>query len=321
MTGSSATPDTAPTSADVLRRKGKSFYWAGQFLSPDQFGKAADVYQLCREIDDLVDEAVTPAQARSADQQLAALHSVLMSRLPSISEKTMFYRQAESLLGAHPLAMSALGDLVASIRNDLGTVRVADRSELLSYCYGVAGTVGVVMSCLLEASEREQAVLHAIDLGIAMQLTNISRDVLEDAHLNRVYLPADGAGGILAPKDILAGNQMARHGAWLGVRELLELAELYYRSGWQGLRYLPFRPRLAIAVAAKVYREIGQQILQKGEEHYWQGRCVVGPAQKLKVSVGALARLMLKSTSRQGARHDPGLHHGLTTSFVLHSPK
>jgi phytoene synthase len=305
------------TSGDVLRRKGKSFYWAGQLLSGEQFEKAADLYRLCRSIDDLADEATTPDQARSADRQLAALHGALMSRPTPLAEKTELYQQAESVLGTHPLAMSALGDLVGSARQDLGSVRLADHAGLLRYCYGVAGTVGVMMTCLLDVPERRQALPHAIDLGIAMQLTNISRDVLEDAHLNRIYLPADGAAGILAPKDILAVNQMARHRAWLGVRELVELAESYYRSGWQGLQYLPLRPRLAIAVAAKVYREIGQQILQRGEERYWQSRCVVGPTQKLTLSVSAVAQIIAGSTGRQAARHDPRLHQGLTTSLDL----
>jgi phytoene synthase len=307
----------AGAGAEVLRRKGKSFYWAGQLLTGAQLDRAADLYRLCRNIDDLADEASTPAETLSADRQLRELHEALVSKRSLTDEKTALYEQAESLLGTDPMALNALADLVDTVRQDLGPVRLADRAELLRYGYGVAGTVGVMMTCLLKARERKEALPHAIDLGIAMQLTNISRDVLEDAHLNRMYLPANGVAGHLAPEDIIAGDQVARHRAWLGVRELLGIAEIYYRSGWQGLGYLPSRSRMAIAVAAKVYREIGQQILRRGEERYWQSRCVVGPAQKLKASAGAFVQLAAGAISRHPVRHDPALHQSLSIRFDL----
>ncbi|UQG54759.1 MULTISPECIES: phytoene/squalene synthase family protein [unclassified Marinobacter] len=321
MTDSVAETTLTATGADVLRRKGKSFYWAGQLLTAEQLESAADLYRICRSIDDLADEASTPAQAMAADRQLGEFHQALMSRPTLADENPNLYQQAELLLGEHPLALSALGDLVATVRRDLDLVRVADQAELLRYCYGVAGTVGVMMTCLLNAREREKALPHAIDLGIAMQLTNISRDVLEDAHLNRLYLPADGAGGTITPEDIVAGNRDARHQAWLGVRNLLGMSEAYYRSGWHGLGYLPFRARLAIAVAAKVYRQIGRQILQRGEQRYWQSRCVVGSAEKLKVSVAAVVQLTAGAISRQSIRHDHELHQGLITSLKLRQPE
>jgi phytoene synthase len=321
MTESVAETNLSATGADVLRRKGKSFYWAGQLLTAEQLESAADLYQICRNIDDLVDEASTPNQAMAAERQLGEFHQALISRPTLADEPPNLYHQAELLLGEYPMALSALGDLVDTVRRDLDLVRVADQAELLRYCYGVAGTVGVMMTCLLNAREREKALPHAIDLGIAMQLTNISRDVLEDAQLNRLYLPADGAAGTIAPEDIVAGNRVARHSAWLGVRDLLDLSEAYYRSGWQGLGYLPFRARLAIAVAAKVYRQIGRQILQRGEQRYWQGRCVVGSAEKLRVSVGAVVQLAAGAISRQPIRHDHALHQGLTTSLKLRQPE
>jgi phytoene synthase len=321
MTESIAGASLSATGADVLRRKGKSFYWAGQLLPPEQLESAAGLYQICRSIDDLADEASTPAEARAADRQLGEFYQALISRPALADEKPKLYQQAELLLGEHPLALSALGDLVDTVRRDLGLVRVGDQAELLRYCYGVAGTVGVMMTCLLNAREREKALPHAIDLGIAMQLTNISRDVLEDAHLNRLYLPADGATGTITPEDIVAGNGIARHQAWLGARDLLGVAEAYYQSGWQGLGYLPFRARFAIAVAAKVYRQIGRQILQRGEQRYWQSRCVVGSAEKLRVSVGAVVQLAAGAVNRQSVNHDKALHQSLTTSLELRQPE
>jgi phytoene synthase len=311
----------AATNTEVLRRKGKSFYWAGQLLTEQQLNNAAQLYQLCRNIDDIADEAVTVAQVKAADKQLGEFHQALVAKPMASATTSLLYQQAQSLFDVQPLALHALADLVNTVRQDLQLVRVSEHAALLRYCYGVAGTVGVMMTCLLGARQREKALPHAIDLGIAMQLTNISRDVLEDAHLNRMYLPADGIAGVIAPDAIIAANTLARHNAWLGVVDLLNLAEKYYKSGWQGLGYLPFRARLAIAVAAKVYRQIGQQILQKGEQQYWQSRSVIGLVQKLKLTVVALFQVALAAVSRQTTAHNKALHYHLNSSVKLPSQK
>lgn len=301
---------------DVLRRHGRSFYWAGQLLSGEQLSKAASLYSLCRGIDDLADDALTQSEKALAQQKLSALDQALSERRPPEGELRPVYLQAQQLLSGEPLALGALRDMIGTVQLDLQPVRVSSRRELLQYAYGVAGTVGVMMTCLLEAREPSRALPHAIDLGIAMQLTNIARDVLEDAHLGRVYLPSDGAGGTLTPGALVEGCSESQHRAWRGVRELLTLAERYYTSGWQGLGYLPLRARLAIAVAARVYREIGRQILRRGEHRYWQHRSVVSSALKLRVSVKALVQLMAESMSHRQTAHDPSLHIGLDTCLI-----
>lgn len=305
--------DPSSTSTEVLRRNGRSFHWAGQLLSGDQLANAASLYSLCRGIDDLADEAVTASQRASAEQQLQALNQALAQGQPPGEPLRQVYEQAHELLAQDPVALQALQDLIATVQQDLNPVHVADQAELLQYCYGVAGTVGVMMSCLLGAQPRAQALAHAIDLGVAMQMTNIARDVLEDAELGRVYLPATGAAGTLEPRALVAGHAPSRHQAWLGVRQLLAHAEAYYASGWQGLRYLPPRPRLAIAVAARLYREIGRQILRRGEAAYWQRRSVVGPLRKLQVSLTAGVRLALAPSNNIVSAHDARLHRHLTT--------
>lgn len=269
-------------------------------------------------------QGVMEGPANNASQyQISTRGSFLRARLALASCRSFECYQEYAVVAAACCELIHNASLVHDdlLDGDLDLVRVADQAELLRYCYGVVGTVGVMMTCLLNAREREKALPHAIDLGIAMQLTNISRDVLEDAHLNRLYLPADGAGGTITPEDIVAGNRDARHQAWLGVRNLLGMSEAYYRSGWHGLGYLPFRARLAIAVAAKVYRQIGRQILQRGEQRYWQSRCVVGSAEKLRVSVAAVVQLAAGAINRQSIRHDHELHQGLITSLKLRQPE
>ncbi|MBS3805513.1 MAG: phytoene/squalene synthase family protein [Oleiphilaceae bacterium] len=301
---------------EVLRRHGRSFYWAGQLLSGEQLARAASLYSLCRGIDDLADEALTDAQKGLARQELSKLDQALSERCPPDGNLGVVYQQAQQLLSDEPLALGALRDMIATVRQDLQPVRMSDYRELLQYAYGVAGTVGVMMTCLLEARERPRALPHAIDLGIAMQLTNMARDVLEDAQLGRVYLPADGAAGTLTPDNLLAGCARSRYQGWQGVCEMIILSESYYKSGWQGLAYLPLRARFSIAVAARVYREIGRQILRRGEEAYWQRRSVVSPGLKLRVSVKALTELMVDSMIHQRTDHDADLHNGLDTCLI-----
>lgn len=309
-------PDQKMPGTEVLRRNGRSFYWAGQLLSGEQMARAANLYSLCRGIDDLADDALTDSEKFRAQQKLSRLEQALAEGRPPGGELDAVYLQAHQLVAGEPLALGALRDMIGTVQQDLEPVRVSSHPELLQYAYGVAGTVGVMMTCLLGARNRSRALPHAIDLGIAMQLTNMARDVLEDAHLGRVYLPASGAAGALAPEALVEGCPRSRNLAWRGVSELLLLAESYYRSGWQGLAYLPLRARLAIAVAARVYREIGQQILRRGEQCYWQRRSVVSPGLKLWVSAKALMQLMGEPMSPQRSYHDPDLHSGLDTCLI-----
>ena len=306
---------------EVLRRNGRSFHWAGQLLSGDQLASAASLYSLCRQIDDLADDAETEAQRRNAAEQLRRLNQALTQGIPPGEPLRPLYDQAQGLLADDPTAQQALRDLIATVQQDLHPVSIEDHVGLLQYCYGVAGTVGIMMASLLDAGPRARALPHAIDLGIAMQMTNIARDVLEDAGLGRIYLPATGAAGALDPTLLIRGHGPSRHQAWLGVQELLAWAERYYASAWQGLGYLPARPRLAIAVAAQLYREIGRRILRQGESAYWQRRSVVGPVRKIRVASAAVVKLLLTPSVTAAPAHDPRLHDELVTCLAAKPPK
>jgi len=299
---------------DVLRVHGRSFYWAGQLLSGAQLSEAASLYSLCRAIDDLADEASTPHQKEVAFCQLTELEAALLHyRLPD-GEIRAIAQQAFTLFAHRPVAMAALRDLVQTIKGDLGPVSISSHSELLQYAYGVAGTVGMMMTCVLDAKNLERALPHAIDLGIGMQLTNMARDVLEDAYLDRIYLPAEGAAGPLEANRLITGDSRARDKAWQGIRELVLIAESYYQSGWEGLANLPVRPRAAIAVAARLYQQIGRKILAEGKAVYWSRRTVVSWPQKIPISLKAIVQLAGETpmeTSRKG--HRTGLHQGIET--------
>lgn len=140
---------------------------------------------------------------------------------------------------------------------DTRPVALDTATHLLRYAHGAAGTVGLLMARALGASA-EAARYHAIDLGIGMQLTNIARDVLEDAGRGRRYIPAEW---LAAPPEAIRRNPVM---AFPAAQLVLRLAEAYYASGLAGLRYLPARSGRAIFVAASLYREIGYRIQRIG---------------------------------------------------------
>ncbi len=262
---------------DVLARGSLSFSFAGWFLPADRRVDAARLYSFCRHVDDLADEAPDPAAARLALDDLAAqLRGDRPRREMAAAMEDLFVRRG--------VDRGAALCLIEAVSSDLDEVRVADDRQLLRYAYGVAGTVGLMMCGVLGVSD-PVARRHAIDLGVAMQLTNICRDVAQDAGIDRVYLPADrlaaaGCGG--SPADVLAGREAVRR----VVSDLLALAERYYASADNGLRFIPVRARLAICVAARVYRAIGLRLLRSGGDAL-AGRTVVPGWEKVGWMVAA----------------------------------
>lgn len=260
----------------TLGRYGRSFRLAGRLLPGPTLGLAADLYAFCREIDDLADEGVDNDDARSA------LHDVRHALLTS-DECHPLAASLLSLNQRHGVSTDAAITLIDTVITDLDPVYVADEAALLRYAHGVAGTVGLMMCAILDA-ESKKAEQHAIDLGIAMQMTNIARDVLEDAARGRLYLPATW----LPPEMTCLSLQTDPKRVFAAVQMLLKRAGHHYRSAEQGYRYLPRRARPAIRAAARLYEAIGLRILARGPNRLFAGRCVVPLPRKLWIMGGSL---------------------------------
>jgi 15-cis-phytoene synthase len=218
------------------------------------------------------------------------------------------FRAAAARLG---LPLESALELIAGVRSDLERVRMETDAELLRYCYRVASTVGLMMSAVLGVRRRE-ALPHAVDLGIAMQLTNIARDVAEDAAMGRVYLPAERlrrAG--VDPEALVAGTADRARVAQV-VCQLLELADAYYRSADGGMRDIPLRVRPAILVASRVYRAIGVRLRRRGADAL-AGRTVVPWHEKLFWASRALGATLDPRLLGFAPRwtHDHSLHSAL----------
>ncbi len=274
-----ADADVAYSAADgVLAQRGHTFHWARRLLSARHAERATRLYGYCRHIDDLADEGLPPAVARA---ELAKARQALQS---GQSEDPTLRDMLQLMAGCGIDAEIPL-ELIRGVEGDLGEVRIADTADLLTYCYRVAGTVGLMMTAALDVAAFE-ALPHAIDLGIAMQLTNICRDVREDALRGRRYLPATLVGA-LEPAALVDPVGAVRATAVQAVYALLALADRHYASGEQGLHHLPAAARAGILVAARGYQEIGV-VLRQRDGDCWSSRAAVGSAAKAAVTLRAL---------------------------------
>ena len=285
----------------VLAAKGRSFHWARHLLGPVHAARATRLYGFCRYIDDLADESTSMAAAR--ESLAAAGRSIRTGR------------------SSHPVIVDALDlmqecridpaimlELIGGVASDVGPVRVPDEAALLRYCYHVAGTVGLMMCRVLDVDD-PAALPHAIDLGIGMQLSNICRDVVDDAAADRRYLPASMVGD-LAPEALADPSESLRPLLRQCIAVLLERADTYYRSGEAGLPYLPVGARSAILVAARLYRAIGMR-LRRRDHAYWAGRVVVHKGAKTLLTAHALLTAVRPSFWSASQRHDEALHAAL----------
>jgi phytoene synthase len=169
-------------------------------------------------------------------------------------------------------------ELLAGFEMDVTDRRYDSLDEILLYCYRVAGVVGVMMALVMGARDK-RALQRAADLGIAFQLTNISRDVLDDARNGRCYLPAEWLAEAGIPADGVARPEH-REALAAVVDRLLTEADRYYRSAGEGLRALNFRSAWAVATALGVYRDIGRVVRRLGPRGRDE-RAVVSTARKL----------------------------------------
>jgi phytoene synthase len=251
-----------------LKKHGKSFYWASFFLPKRNKDAATKLYSICRFFDDLADD-------NNEDQT-----KILTGEFKKICDDLS--HPINEFFTSHNLSIKILGDLVDGLVKDQTDVRIKNEKELIQYAYQVAGTVGLMMSPLIMVNNNK-ANKHAIDLGIAMQLTNIARDIYEDALMNRIYLPQDWISNtnISELTDISANKDLIQiKGA---LKRLILLSETYYKNGFAGMRYIPLKTRLAIFFAAKIYRAIGQKI-KKNRYEYSYKRIYVSTIEKLFIT-------------------------------------
>lgn len=223
-------------------------------MSPISAQRATRLYRFCRFIDDLADEAKDKIAVKEALIRIKSELETGVSEHVVITDAIQLFKECDI-----PIHIPC--ELINGVLSDLSLVRVKTEAELFTYCYRVAGTVGIMMCKVLNVCN-PNALFHAIDLGIAMQLTNICRDVHEDARMDRIYLP-ESLTGDMSPQHVFNENKLKRDILIQSVGTLLDKADDYYASAYLGLAHLPFRSRVSILLAAKLYQAIGHLIQQK----------------------------------------------------------
>ena len=258
------------TNTYSIKSEGKSFYWASFFLPKKNRIAASRLYSICRYLDDVADNSKldTSSQIKNIFNQIKENES---------SEINIFFKKNNINLGI-------LKDLIDGLISDQQNVRVTDEKELIDYSYKVAGTVGLMMLPIINTKDAE-ARKHAIDLGIAMQLTNIARDVYEDAKMNRLYLPKEWLGQVSISDliDIKLDDQKKKL-IELSIKNLIELSDKFYANGFSGMKFIPLRTRLAIFFAAKIYKGIGEKI-KSGGYVYKLERVYLNKLEKLWITI------------------------------------
>jgi phytoene synthase len=262
------------TPQSVMDMHAKSFAWAARFLAPEAKLDAAQLYVFARIADDLADEEeLGPLDARMLELQR------LENNVLSPTSGDELGHKVGHLMQAKGVDSDVVRQFMLCLRQDARQYTVQTTEELLHFAYGVAGTVGQMMCPILGAPHHAQR--YAVALGVGMQLTNIARDVVEDAQRGRCYIPAQW-GASIATLSAPSGEQHIQHSFAL-IKKLLSLADDFYAYGQTGFQYIPANNRRAIRIATTLYRAIGQKILKNGAHAYWRGRTSLGRMEKTKL--------------------------------------
>ena len=242
------------TEKNYLALFAKSCNWAGFFLPKNIYYDCSKLYAFCRVLDDLVDEKI---DIELRTKRFSKIKDVFEESYKKASDDKKLVDQNEYGLIVNNMVTIAdsknikkiiLDDLIEGVGSDLKSkVYLRSVKDLLIYSYRVAGTVGLMMAKILNVNDT-RSLKGAIDLGIAMQLTNIARDVIEDKKMNRQYIKPD----------------------FENIEATLKLADMFYESSFSSIKNIPIKYRFAIIVARRVYRQIGRKIKKKGNMNKYE---------------------------------------------------
>lgn len=284
---------------DSMKTYGKSFYFASMVFNKTIATKVFLLYQYCRYVDDCADEL----EESESREKLKELKSCLddPSNCTNHHLQTLVYD-----LLSFGIASKDLTTLLNGALFDCNKKKITSEADLIDYCYMVAGVVGKMMIPVIGVRDNN-AKAFAIDLGIAMQITNICRDVLEDFKNSRVYLYSFEFNKSEA---CLNTRDNARV-----IKNYISLSETYYKSAFNGLKYIPIRSRVAILIASDVYRAIGKKIKKKGYTIVFKERVYLNTFEKILVSLVSISKLLNPKFWFFKKEHNQDLHKCLSKKF------
>ena len=268
------------SSKNYLSIYAKSFNWAGFFLPKKTYKNCSYLYDFCRVVDNIAD-----------DEDEIEIKKIKFQKFVSDFKQKNFenpvIQNMWNIIHEFNISLEIVYDLFDGIETDIKqNVKIDTRKDLLIYCYRVAGTVGLMMAKILNVNKK-QSLKSAIDLGIAMQLTNISRDVIEDSKKNRSYI----------------------NGNFEEINSTIKLADTFYKNSFYSIREIPLSFRFSILVARRIYRKIGYKILKKKtfENYSKSGKIYVSNFEKVLetiLSIYDLIKLSLLNKNDDQIEHD-----------------
>ena len=232
----------------------KSFNWAGFFLPKETYKKCSALYDFCRIADNIADD----------DEKLETKEEKFDQFENDFNQKNFenpIIKNMWGLIEEFNISLRVVQDLLIGIKSDIkDKVKLNSKKDLLIYSYRVAGTVGLMMAKILKVNKKS-SLKSAIDLGIAMQLTNISRDVIEDSKNNRFYINEN----------------------FENISSTINLADTFYENSFYSIKDIPITFRFSILVARRVYRKIGYKIINKKtlENYRNSGKIYVSNTEKI----------------------------------------
>lgn len=252
----------------VAQRSSKTFYWGSIFLPPLKRYAIWAIYALCRVVDDIVDEAVTPDGPRighlsgveNPQQELNNWRNALIKLYESgeCDENNLVLVAWRDMIAHYAVPLKPALELLDGVEMDLKLNRYQCFDELYLYCYRVAGTVGLLTSPVFGYQDNS-ALQYAVDLGVALQLTNILRDIGEDAKRDRIYLPLDEMKRFGYSEGELM-NGIINDAFCELVRFQMSRADVYYQRSQYGISLLSSDSRLAVNLSGTLYRRILDRI-------------------------------------------------------------
>ena len=268
------------SSKSYLSIYAKSFNWAGFFLPRDTYEKCSALYDFCRVADNIADDEENIQIKDNKFKQFE--NNFYQKNFDDPIVKNMW-----SIIEEFNISLKIIHDLFDGIRSDIKEkVRLTSRKDLIIYSYRVAGTVGLMMAKILKV-KKKNSLKSAIDLGIAMQLTNISRDVIEDSENNRYYIKENF-------------NEIV---------STIKLADTFYENSFYSIKDIPIKLRFSILVARRIYRKIGYKILDKKNIKNYKdsGKIYVSNFEKVLetfLSIYDLIKLSLIKKEKDRIQHD-----------------
>lgn len=296
--------DIGPHAEQTIAEGSKSFAAAARLFRPAMRRDVMLLYAWCRHCDDITDgQHLGQGRLDPADEQtVERLKADSLAACSGEPRDALPFRALAEVSARHEFPFDIVADHLAGFERDVAGWRPETLNDLLEYCYFVAGAVGILMARIMGVRDK-QTLARASDLGLAFQLTNIARDVAEDARGGRCYLPTEWLAEAGLTDEQLADPASADR-AFPLVRRLVETAEPYYASARIGERALPARAAWAIATARSVYRDIGLKVRNRGPDGLAERTHTSSGRKAWRVTTGGVQTLGSRLRRSQPASRD-----------------